>query len=86
MANLKNNFIIGQVNVRSLVPAVNDIKALIDQYKFDVLGITETWLDERIDNDSINIDCYEFFRVDRVNGRRGVVLECTAEQGYVQVW
>ncbi|KAG5876618.1 hypothetical protein JTB14_010108 [Gonioctena quinquepunctata] len=37
----------------------------------DVLGITETWLNENISDAAVKIDNYNFIRLDRGNNRRG---------------
>ena len=43
----------GYLNVRSLFPVVHDIIHLISVNKFDVLMLTETWLDDTITDGEI---------------------------------
>ncbi|VEN49609.1 unnamed protein product [Callosobruchus maculatus] len=63
------NIRIAHVNIRSLCPKVNEIKSLIEHEKINVLGVTETWLSNFIDDDAVSVPGYDFFRVDR--GSRG---------------
>nr|CAI5843458.1 unnamed protein product [Callosobruchus analis] len=69
--NGSKKLLIGHVNIRSLIPALHEIELLIDRYQFDVLGITETWLDNRTKDGNIQLVGYTFLRLDRGNGRRG---------------
>ncbi|CAH1986164.1 unnamed protein product [Acanthoscelides obtectus] len=50
--NLENNLRIGHINVRSLIPSLNEIKSSIDNLKLDILGVTESWLTEQVVPDS----------------------------------
>ncbi|CAH1991845.1 unnamed protein product [Acanthoscelides obtectus] len=53
--NLENNLRIGHINVRSLIPSLNEIKSSIDNLKLDILGVTESWLTEQVvDCDNVN--------------------------------
>lgn len=64
-----NNLRIGCINVWSLCPKLNVIKSLLRDEEIDILGITETWLSSKIPDNLVEIDGYDFFRVDR--GSRG---------------
>ncbi|KAG5899366.1 hypothetical protein JTB14_036855 [Gonioctena quinquepunctata] len=44
---------------------------LLMKHGLDVLGITETWLNENISDAAVKIDNYNFIRLDRGNNRRG---------------
>lgn len=41
------------LNVRSLFNKFPEFKAFFENHKFDVLAITETWLDMSVSNDSL---------------------------------
>ncbi|KAG5874796.1 hypothetical protein JTB14_012432 [Gonioctena quinquepunctata] len=51
------------------------------KHGLDVLGITETWLNENISDAAVKIDNYNFIRLDRGNNRRtggtGVYIRST---------
>lgn len=65
-------FKLGNLNARSLMPHLNDIKDLILNHNFDVFCITETWLKADIPSNLLNIQDYNLLRKDRRDsGRRG---------------
>ena len=61
-----NSFNFCSVNIRSLmaqtevegVLKIDELSSLLDVQKFDVLGVTETWLDDSITNDQLAIPGY----------------------------
>lgn len=67
---------IGHQNIRSLLPSFVDFKNFVD-YNYDIIGVTETWLNNSIKSDVISISGYNFFRKDRV-GRHGGGIGCYA--------
>ena len=54
----------------------------------DVIGITETWLEEHISNAKIGLMGYDVFRSDRNNGRLGggVMLYVKSDLQSVEFW
>lgn len=77
--DIKAKLKIANVNVRSLLPSLNEIKQMISSFKFHILGITETWLKNEIDNGQIAIDGYNFFRMDRDDRGGGVGVYIRAD-------
>lgn len=69
-----NNFSLIHLNIRSLYPKVDEFQAELNNlnYKFDVLCLTETWLNHSISN-LVQIDGYTDFHVMREHGRGGGV-------------
>lgn len=65
MARLK----ISHVNIRSLIPSLNEVKEILNKHNFDIMGITETWLS---DNENVNVPNYKFYRVNRPTRGGGV--------------
>lgn len=65
---------IGHLNVRSLISSFNNFIELIEDQHFDVIGITETWLNDDILTDRVNIPGYRLFRKDREGRGGGVAL------------
>lgn len=63
--------LLGHLNVQSLVPKFNELKLFIEQNKFDILALSETWLNDSVDTKSLMIADFNFVRVDRNTGARG---------------
>ncbi|CAJ0940425.1 unnamed protein product [Ranitomeya imitator] len=59
-------------NARSLTNKMEELEAEISTGNFDIVGITETWLDESYDW-AVNLQGYSLFRKDRKNRRGGGV-------------
>ena len=71
---------IAHINVRSLRYKVDDIKLLLDTYHYDILAITETFLDST----QLNINNYRLIRRDRPNGSGGGCMFYVADHLNVQ--
>ena len=69
MADYKKVFTISHVNVRSLVENLRETQVVMMGH--DVIGISETWLHDKIQNSLVKFDGYSFFRQDR-QGNYGV--------------
>lgn len=69
-----NNLNIGHINIRSIVPKINDIKECISSNNFDILAVSETWLTHFMDDKVVSIDGFRLVRRDRGLGRGGGVL------------
>lgn len=69
---MENNIKVGHINVRSLLPKINQIRSVLEDNQYDILAITETWLSRHISNNLVNIEGYRIVRKDRV-GRAGGV-------------
>ena len=62
-SGLRNNLSFVQYNVQSLLPKLDVIKTELSQ--FDIIGLTETWLNRSVTDEDVNIDGYNLFRKDR---------------------
>lgn len=60
---------ISHVNIRSLIPSLNEVKEILNKHNFDIMAITETWLS---DNENVNVPTYNFYRVNRPTRGGGV--------------
>jgi hypothetical protein len=72
----QHGLILAHLNARSLcIPdKFSEISALVSLHKFDVLGVSETWLNANISNDQLIISGYNSpLRNDRVGYRGGGV-------------
>ena len=58
-------------NVRSLLPKVDELALLLSQNPVNVLAVTESWLNDDIDDDLVSISGYNLFRKDRSYRRGG---------------
>lgn len=63
---------VAHINVRSLQPHLESIRALIIENNFDILGISETWLFDTTPSAVLHIDGYNLIRKD--SNRRGAGL------------
>jgi hypothetical protein len=63
-------------NVRSLRYKVDELTAVLETNNIEIGCITESWLDENIATDSIDITNYTCYRHDRADGRRGGGVVC----------
>lgn len=63
---------VGHLNVRSLFTGFDHLSNLITDNNFNIMCVTETWLNSSISSDAVLINGYNFFRKDR-EGRGGGV-------------
>ena len=65
-------------NAQSMVNKINEIRAVTTMLGPDIIAITETWMNENIDNSYLHINGYEIVsrndRVDTDRGRGGGVI------------
>ena len=71
-------------NSRSLVPRLEEVQRIIDLAAPEILGINETWLNDKIDDDEKSFDGYLNFRADRTaesskKGGGGLLFYCNSE-------
>lgn len=68
---MTNNLKICHLNVRSLTAHFQEVKSFVENY--DIMAVSETWLNDGVDENSIRIPGFKFFRVDRprCDGRGG---------------
>lgn len=65
---------IAHINIRSLYPSFNELKDVVGDENFMILGVTETWLSPEIGNDVLGIDGYGLVRNDREGRGGGVAI------------
>ena len=54
-------------NVRSLLPKIDELESTLKLNSISLALITETWLNENIDDSAVNIENYSVVRRDRKN-------------------
>lgn len=67
-----NSIAVYYQNVRGLNTKIGDFSNAVASSNFDILAITETWLDVHIDSAELFTDAYNVFRSDRQYSRLGV--------------
>ena len=61
------------MNVRSLLPKIDELCAFVSSTPIDIIAITESWLNEDIDNNILSVNGFNIHRNDRSTGRGGGV-------------
>lgn len=59
------------LNIRSLLPNINLLRYQFAESNVMLIGLSETWLNERVHDGLITIDGYTMVRQDRCTGKRG---------------
>lgn len=67
-----NHFLVAHLNVRSLNTGFDEFANYVNDYNFDILGVSETWLSSNCCGGAYNMKGYNFVRKDR-NHRGGGV-------------
>ncbi|PFX27360.1 hypothetical protein AWC38_SpisGene7932 [Stylophora pistillata] len=65
------------LNTRSIRNKINDLNALLLMDSFDIVALTETWLDNEFDDRDLHLEGYSILRRDRRGRRGGGVLLAT---------
>lgn len=69
---MKKTIRMAHINIRSILPKLNELYNIIIDNSFDIFAVTETWLGTHVPEESINLDEFAFVRRDR-DGRGGGV-------------
>ena len=56
------------MNVRSLLPKIDELSARISCQRTNVIAITESWLSEDIDDNLLSIEGFNIYQKDRAFG------------------
>ena len=62
----------GCLNIKSILPKIEQLRSLIINSNISVLEITETKLDNNVNNEEVEIDGYNLIRSDRHRKGRGI--------------
>nr|CAI5826355.1 unnamed protein product [Callosobruchus analis] len=63
---------LAHLNVRSLTGKVHQLREVSLDQRYDIVGISETWLSPAISTDTLNIGGYTFIRKDRSQRGSGI--------------
>ena len=73
--NYRNCFKIAHLNARSLPRHFDEVSRLVINTDFDIISLSESWLNKSISNNNIKIAGYKMFRRDRaIRGGGGVCM------------
>lgn len=61
------------LNVRSLLPKIDDIRDYCARSSMDIFCVSESWLGDAVPDDSLYIDGYILMRQDRAGDNHGGV-------------
>ena len=75
-------FLVLYFNVRSLLPKIDELRALSQVHKPHLICITETWLDNQILDSEVCIDDYDIVRHDRNRQGGGVLIFVSQSLSY----
>ena len=67
----------------SLAPKIDEIREVVHNVNFDLVCITESWLKDHIDNNSVAISGYNVIRRDRTEVEYGGI--CPLRQGIYSI-
>ena len=65
---------IGCLNVRGLLGKIDEIKLILTECKFDIMGVCETFMDCNISDKEISVQGYSFVKKNRTRHGGGVLL------------
>ena len=68
------NLLVVHMNIRSLLPHLDELKITVGKLKPDILVISESWLDNTIHDNEISIDGYHSTRHDRDRRGGGTII------------
>ena len=64
-------FKVGHLNIRSVRNKTDDLRLLLEQNSFDVLTLSESWLENSVHDCEVSIPGYDVLRQDRGQNKRG---------------
>ena len=70
----KKSLLISHLNIRSILPKMDEIQLNLGNHKNQILGLSETWLSGVISDVEIGIDGFRVFRRDRNRNGGGVLV------------
>lgn len=57
--------------MRSLISKYEQIEAILEDGKVDILSLSESWLNKNISNNLVRANGYKIYRLDRARKSRG---------------
>ena len=69
----KNLLKIGHLNARSIPGSIDELRRIMLECKFDIFGVSESWLSKGVPEDRYKINGYNIYRKDRADKKCGGV-------------
>ena len=66
--------VVSQLNIRGLLSKIDELKTILDECNFDIMGVCETFIDSNVAGNEISIDGYSIVKKDRNRHGGGVLL------------
>ena len=73
LRSYKNRLTLFLSNIRSIMPKIDSLESTLRLNNINFAFITETWLNQKIDDGAVQIEGYSLVRQDRVNQKGGGV-------------
>ena len=71
----ENGFVVGHLNIQGIISKIDELELLLSSNKIDILGITETKLNDKHPTDTFSIKGYHKpFRKDRTENKGGGII------------
>jgi len=74
LSNNANNFNVLYYNARSLIPKMDELRAIVESQRPSVICIVETWLSSEIRDQEISLPEYQVIRLDRNRHGGGILI------------
>ena len=73
-------------NVRSLLPKIDELRAVCETSKPDIVYIVETWLDHSISDNELLVPNYQLFRLDKNRHGGGMFTSLSLVLYLIEGW
>ena len=84
LINDSNWLRVGHLNASSVPKHIHEIRRIVKEADFDILGISETFIKEHTPENRVNIDNYKLFKFDREHTTQGGVALYVKTDIYVE--
>lgn len=58
----EKGFCVFHLNIRSILPKLDEVKEALLDGSFEVIGVSDTWLNNKVDQLLVHVDGYRLFR------------------------
>lgn len=81
----EGSLVVSHLNIRSLVPKLDDLQVLLQRYGgAHVLGLSETWLDGGVSDAEVSVSGFCIYRKDRDRRGGGIAVYVATDVGCVR--
>ena len=76
---------IGCLTIRGLLSKIDELKMILDECNFDIMGVCETFIDRNVADNEISIDGYSIVKKNRKRHGIGVLLYVIDDIDYSEI-